>query len=425
MNFVKQLAAKPLLRLTSLNGISILIKIFIGFITSKIIAIFVGPSGMALVGNLRNFLTTIQAVSTLGFESGIVKYVAEQKNDSVKLQQTLSTVFISVFVVCGFMSLFLFFYSDSLNTTVFSNQDRYGFIFKALAFALPFYIGNIYSLAVINGFGKFKNVVYVNIIGSFVGLLVSVLLIMNYKTEGALLSIIITPSLLFVVSFFYISKEIAVLKVIGFKFFNQSVLKRLSSYSLMALFSAIVGPMIYLAIRQNIISTLGTEEAGFYEAMNRISSYYLLFVTSVVSLYFLPKLSTADSLQQTKSLFWKYYKTILPLFSAGLILIYFLRDFIIDILFTKEFLPVSELFFWQLLGDVFRAASLILGIQFYAKKLTVAYLITEIFSFSILYFGSVYLISIFKIEGVVMAYALTFFSYLLVLGVYFRKSLFS
>lgn len=425
MNFIKQILAKPLFKVTSLNGLSILIKFLIGFITSKVIAIFVGPSGMALVGNLRNFLTAIQAVSSLGFDSGVVKYVAEQKDDDEKLQQTLSTVFMSVFTVCGFMSLVLFFYSNDLNSTIFGSNYRYGFVFKSLALALPFYIGNIYSLAVINGFGKFKNVIYVNIIGSFIGLLVSVLLIWSLKTEGALLSIILTPSLLFLVSFFYISKEIAVLKVINFKFFSQSVLKNLSSYSLMSLFSAIMGPMVYLAIRQNIITTLGVEQAGFYEAMNRISSYYLLFITSVVSLYFLPKLATANSVQQTKSLFWNYYKTILPLFSIGLILIYFLKDFIIHLLFTKQFLPVSELFFWQLLGDVFRAASVILGIQFYAKKLTIAYLATEIFSFAILYFGSIYLISVFKIEGVVMAYALTYSAYLLVLGFYFRKSLFS
>ena len=64
------------------------------FIYCKVIAIFVGPSGMALLGNLRNFLTSTEAFATLGFENGVVKYVAEHKKEEQKLQQTLSTILI-------------------------------------------------------------------------------------------------------------------------------------------------------------------------------------------------------------------------------------------------------------------------------------------------------------------------------------------
>jgi len=424
LDFIKQIIAKPLFKATSLNGISLLIKFMIGFITSKLIAIFVGPSGMALVGNLRNFLSTTEAVATLGFENGLVKYVAEQKDQKEQLKQTLSTVFLTVFVVCGISSLILFLFSGYFNGVVFGTQFHYDFVFKILALALPFYVGNVFLIATINGLGQFKKVIYVNIIGSCIGLLVSILLIYNLKIDGALLSIILTPSLLFLASFAFINQEIEIAKSIRTSFYRLSFLRNLSSYSLMALFSATAGPMIYLAIRKYVIASVGIEQAGFYEAMNKISSYDLLFVTTIVTVYFLPKLATAQTIQETKSLFWNYYKGILPVFTLGLIVIYFLKDFIVRILLTPEFLPVSNLFFWQLLGDLFKAASFILGTQFYAKKLTRDYLITEALSFVILYFSSIYLVSIFKTEGVVMAYALTYFMYLLVLTVYFRKSLF-
>ena len=107
----------------------------------------------------------------------------------------------------------------------------------------------------------------------------------------------------------------------------------------------------------------------------------------------------------------------------GLIMVYLLKDILIQILFTKEFLPVSKLFIWQLVGDFFKALSLILGYQFFAKKLTKAFIITEIISLTILWFSSTYLLSIYGIEGIVMAHAFTFFMYFVVLGIYFRKSL--
>ncbi len=424
MNFLKQIVSKPLFKATSLNGISILLKVTIGFITSKVIAVFVGPSGMALVGNLRNFITSTEAIATLGFENGVVKYVAENKKEEKKLKQTLSTIFLSVLVVSIVMSFILFFFSDYFNSSIFGVSYHYNFVFQALAFALPFYIGNIFLIAAINGLGEFKKVIYINSIGSIIGLVVTLILIYKLKTQGALLAIILTPTLLFFVSFLSMNKEVSIFKSVHTKLFNFSFLKSLSSYSLMALVSAVFGPMVLLAIRKNIILDLGIEQAGFWEAMTRMSSYYFVFISSLIGIYFLPKLAIAKDNQETKSLFWEYYKGILPIFMFGMVTIYFFRDFIIQLLFTKQFLPISKLFFWQLIGDTFKAASFILGYQFYAKKLTKDFIFFELLSLTVLYFSSIYFISIFKIEGVVMAYAFTYAIYLLSLAIYFRKSLF-
>ena len=85
MNFFKKIQSSQLFKITSLNSISVLIKIGIGLITSKVLAVFIGPNGMALVGNLRNFLTSVESISTLGFQNEIVKYVAESENDQKEL----------------------------------------------------------------------------------------------------------------------------------------------------------------------------------------------------------------------------------------------------------------------------------------------------------------------------------------------------
>jgi hypothetical protein len=82
------------------------------------------------------------------------------------------------------------------------------------------------------------------------------------------------------------------------------------------------------------------------------------------------------------------------------------------------------LFFWQLVGDFLKVAFLILGYQFFAKKLTVAFILSEIVSLAVLYFLSNYLIQFFGIQGVLIAQALDNFIYLSILVLYFRKSLF-
>jgi O-antigen/teichoic acid export membrane protein len=424
LSFIKKITNTQLFKISSLNSLSVLLKIGIGLVTSKILAVFVGPAGMALVGNLRNFISLLESISTLGFSNGIVKYVAESDNNKTELKKIIATVFISLFLIAIGLSGILFFFSTYWNNKVFDSNYPYSFVFKVLALALPWYAVSLFFVAVINGLGQFRKVIWITIFGNFTGLLMSLILVVNYNTLGALVTVVITPALLFFLSFYFVNKEISFFKTIRLHYFDLKILKNLSSYSLMALVSSIFGPLVFLAIRKNVIATVGIDQAGYWETMTRISSYYMLFANTILSVYFLPKLSSAKNNSETKFVFRSYYKSILPLFIVGLSLIYALRFFIVQLLFTKEFLPVASMFFWQLIGDVLKVAFLILGYQFFAKKLTKAFIVSEIASLAVLYFFSIYLISILGIQGVLIAQVLDNLIYLLILIVYFRKSLF-
>ena len=411
-------------KITSLNSFSLVLKIGIGLITSKILALFVGPGGMALVGNFRNFLTSLENIATLGFQNGIVKYVAENERNRNELQKIIATVFITLLTITGLLSLILYFFAALLNDKIFGSNYDYSFVFRILALALPWYAVSVFLLAVLNGLSQFKKVIWINIIGNAIGLLVSIVMIIYFQTLGALLAIVITPALLFFVTFYFINIEIKFLGCIRLYLFDFKIVKNLSSYSLMAFVSSVLAPIIFLAIRNRIIKKLGIEEAGFWETMTRISSYYLMFVSTILTVYFLPKLSSAKNNLETKAIFWRFYKSILPIFIVGLFFVYFLRFTIIQVLFTKEFLPVTDLFLWQLIGDIFKVASLILGYQFFAKKLTSAFIIAELFSLTVLYGLSLVFMEYFGIQGVVIAQAVDNFIYLLILSLYFRKTLF-
>jgi len=114
LKIIQKITSSQLFKITSLNSISVLIKIGIGLITSKVLAIFIGPSGMALVGNLKNFMAYLESITTLGFQNGIVKYVAENKEDKEKIKTIFSTLFSTLFLVLVVLSAVLF--ASCLNT---------------------------------------------------------------------------------------------------------------------------------------------------------------------------------------------------------------------------------------------------------------------------------------------------------------------
>jgi PST family polysaccharide transporter len=190
----------------------------------------------------------------------------------------------------------------------------------------------------------------------------------------------------------------------------------------MALVSGVIGSFVLLEIRTDVIEITGLKNAGIYEGLQRISSYYLLFISSMMAIYFYPKIAAKNS--NVKEIIFFYLKTIIPVFTFVLILVYIFRKFIIQFLFSPELEPMESLFLWQLLGDLLKAISLIFGTILIAKKKTKTFIITEIISLSILHFSSNWMLHTIGINGIVMAHTFTYFMYLLVLVIYFRKLFF-
>jgi PST family polysaccharide transporter len=290
-----------------------------------------------------------------------------------------------------------------------------------LAILFPLYVFSTYCISVVNGFQKYKNVIYIQIISSGIALLFSLFLIYYYATFGALVSLVLAPVFVFFVCLFFLRNLISISDVFSFQNFNFSVVKNVSEYVLMALVSGVIGSFVLLEIRTDIISITGLQNAGIYEGLQRISSYYLLFVSSIMTIYFYPKLAETNS--NNKDIVLYYLKTIIPLFTIGLVIIYFLRKLIIQVLFSSEFETMESLFLWQLLGDLLKAISLIFGTILIAKKQTKVFIITEITSLFILYFSSNWMLHTVGINGIVLAHTFTYFMYLLVLVIYFRKEL--
>ena len=410
---------QPLFKITSLNSVHILLKLVFGFITSKALAIFVGANGMAYVGNFRAFLNVVENFSLLGIQNAIVKYVAEYQHDKLKLKSVLATFGLLLLTSSIVISLVLIFGANYLSKEIFHHSEIYSFVFYVLAIVFPLYVFSTFCISVVNGFQEYKKVIYIQIISSSIALLFSVFLIYYYNTFGALISLVLAPVFVFFVSLFYLRNVISFSDVFSFQSFDFLVVKNLSEYVLMALVSGVIGSFVLLEIRTDVIEITGLKNAGIYEGLQRISSYYLLFISSIMAIYFYPKLAEQNS--NSKAIILNYLKTIIPVFAIGLGLIYVLRKFIIQTLFSTEFETMESLFLWQLVGDLLKAVSLIFGTILIATKQTKAFIITEIISLFIMYYSTNWMLHAIGIDGIVIAHTFTYFMYLLVLVIYFRK----
>jgi len=403
-----------LFNVAHLNKATVLTRIIAGLLTSKAIAVMIGVEGMALIGNLRNFLSAVQASAILGFYNGLVKYIAEFKEDVLELSKTISTAFYLGYVSTILVAFICYYNADFINDFLFSANYSYAYVIRVMAIALPFYSLNMFCFAIMNGFSKYKMLLVINIIGQLLGLGITLLLIFQSNIDGALVAAVLTPSLLVLMTLVAIMNQRSLVSSIKISNVNLEILKKFGPFAIMALVSAIAVPLTSIVIRNHIIEVVGIKEAGYWEAMNRISDYYLMFIMSTMTLYFLPRFSEIESKSEFRKEVFTFYKTVVPYFAVGLVVIYFLRSFIVPIVFSDEFQPTENLFFWQLLGDFVKVISVVIAYQFIAKRMFWHFIIIEIFLVCMMYLASVYLIDVYGVKGAVMGH---FVSYLLFYGV--------
>ena len=393
-----------LFKVANLNTATIITKIIAGILTSKAIAVFIGVEGMALIGNLRNFLSIIQTFSILGFYNGLVKSISEVKNDAFELSKTLSTAFYLGFFATILLAFYSYYNSEFINNFLFSVNYNYAYVIRIMALALPFYALNMFSFSIMNGFSKFKILLIINIIGQVLGLSVTLLLIYQNNIDGALIAAVIAPSLILLITFVGIMNQRSLVSSVKISNVSFEVLKKFGPFAILALVTAIAIPMVSIVIRNYIIDEVGIKEAGHWEAMQRISDYYLMFINSLITLYFLPRFSEIDTKKEFRKEVFSFYKTTMPIFGIGLILIYLLRSFLVKLIFSDAFEPTQDLFLWQLLGDFVKVLSIVIAYQFIAKKMFLHFIIIQIFLVIIMYLSSIYLIDIYGVKGAVIGH---------------------
>ena len=203
-----------------------------------------------------------------------------------------------------------------------------------------------------------------------------------------------------------------------------SVLRNLTPNMIMALVSSIALPIVYIIIRNYIISEIGIKEAGYWTAVTRVSDYYLMFINSLMALYILPRFAELKTQTEFRKEVFSFYKTVLPIFAVILGVIYLSRSLLVNLLFTEEFRPIEDLMGYQILGDFMRVMSMVIAYKFLAKKMFTHFIIIEVFLFVIMYFSSIYLIDAFGIKGAVMGHCLSYLMHFGIVLLIFGSSLF-
>lgn len=411
-----------LIKTSIYTSISQIISILSSIIAIKVIATKIGPEGISLLGQFQNITGIMILIATMAIGQGVIKYLAEFNSDKNKQQQIFKNGLWIVIISSIIVAIIALALSKPLSLFSFK-QANYKSVYFLFGIFLPLISINTFMTWVLNGLKYISWLTLVNISASAINLIITIIFANQLGIYGVLISTNFVNLFLVVLNFYIFNKyrwfSFSSLKLN----FDKAILISLLKFSSMGFLAGFGLPFCQILIRNKLISVYGIEMAGQWQAVSKISDFYLGFVLSVLAVYYLPRFSEIVNKESLKAEIVNGYKYLIPVVSAMALIIWLFRYFIINILLTENFLPSAQLFGFQMIGDVFKVMAWLLSSLLWAKAMTKTYLILDTIFFILYIFITFACLSIFGFKGVSIGFFIEYFLYWIVLIIIFYRYL--
>lgn len=411
-----------IVRASVYTGIGTAAKLAAALVVVKLVASFAGPVGVGRLGQFVSLVSLLAILAGGGISAGVVKYVAEYRHDQERLSRLLAAALWYAFCASSLMACVALAFSRPLATWLLGDPG-YASLVRVLAVALLGIALVNYILAVINGFLDVRRLAFVQVSGSLLGIVLVVWLSQWLQLYGALLALVAGQVILLLVALpawwrsDYFRRDMLRMR------FDGEMTRRLALFSVMTLSSALLPPLVNLAVRDHLATQFGWEQVGYWQAVTRVSDAYLLFLTTAINIYYLPKLAATSERGALMAELRNGFRYLMPAVVVLALGVYLTRDLVTRILFSNDFTAANALYGPQLAGDVVKIASFILSYMMLAKAMTRLFVVSECV-FAGTYLVLVYLFTArFGLVGAMYAFAVNYLMYLVFNAVVVRRYL--
>ncbi|WP_445571512.1 oligosaccharide flippase family protein [Pseudomonas sp. E102] len=375
-------------------------KLMFSVVSLKVVAFYVGPGGMAVVGQVQSFLQILSAGVSSVTTTGVVKLVAEDKYSKESIVRTSAFLLVSLSFVC-FVAL------------LFSSGEIAGYFLQGdwvvVLLVLPlagFFLGlNNLFVSYFNGVQKYSEYFWYSMITAFITALSTCAISFYFGKVGAVYSVVIAP-VVAGVCILFLPKRFRLPRVRGaFKKIDGKILRILVSYSFMALGSAVVvyGGQIFL---RNYIATNSTmAESGLWYAATRLSDIYMGICSVLFSTLLLPKYSAMEG-RVLDSFIWRMTVVALVFGVVLVLVVGQLAGSIVWLIYGEAFAMSSQVLKIYVIGDGLKCLGWIFLYVMLAKQRVRAYLVYEVTT-AFLYLAScIFLYRLYGFENMAYGYVL-------------------
>ena len=378
----------------------------------KLVAMFVGPTGLGLLGNFMSMTTMASVFCGGGISNGIAKYVAQYQQQPIRRVRFIGSAMTYGTTVSLLILAMTIIAAKPIATKVLGNPDQ-AWLMPCFGVAQLFCFIGTATIAVANGQQRLDLFAKISISAYLITIPIAYLLIVYFGIAGAAIALLLAISCTALPALYFIATSPS-RRVLRFRA-SKGDLVNLGRFSIMILASALCFPSAEIFIRNQIIAQLGYEHAGVWQALNRLSGAYLGFFTIFLSTHYMPRLSAITQTHQLTAEVRRYLFGVGLAFFSFAVVLYMMRDWVIRLLFSSSFMAMGDLVQLQLLGDFFRLMSYVIGFLCVAKAAARLYIMAELLQTGLFTFFSWFALRDGgSLDDVVHGYLWTYMLYFLV-----------
>ncbi len=291
--------------------------------------------------------------------------------------------------------------------------------------AAPFAVIYLILEAFLRSFKEIKMIVKIGVITNVVStvLLIPLIYYMNLLGVSIYLLIFgIAPFLLFIIYARDIIKNYFTKNEYILKRTDKLLIFKIGSISLL---SSLIHQGVIILIRKILITQYGYEQNGIYQSVLSVSISYFSIIYIFLTNYTLPKLSECRDDGNIDSELNNNLRFLILMIVPMMLLFLGYKEIGVSLLFSKNFISASSLFFPQFIGDLFRVSAALFGLWLIPKRKVKQIIIID-FIFNSILLGSVYCFIVFLNKSLIYvsyAYALSFSLHFVMYFIYTKYSI--
>jgi antigen flippase len=394
-----------ILKSSAVIGGSSALRIAIGVVRTKALAVLLGPSSFGLMGLYDSTIEFVRSVASLGISNSGVRQIAEAagSGDAERVARTVVVLRrISIAVgTLGALPLLLF--PRKISVLTFG-VDHYAFPVALLSAAVFFRCVSSGLGALIQGMRRIADLAKVNILGSLYGALISIPMVYFLRESGIVPSLVGVAAMILITSWWYAGKvrvsrpamtaaqvglETSRLLKLGLVFMSSSLMMMGSAY----------------LIRIIVLRSIGFEALGYYQAAWSLSGLYVSFILEAMGTDFYPRLTgVVTDHEACNRVVNEQARISLLLAGPGVLATLTFAPVVIALFYSPAFAQAVDVLRWICVGMALRVITWPMGYIIVAQGAQNVFFLTDL-AWTVVYLGLVWTgVGAFGLNGVGMAF---------------------
>lgn len=415
--------ARGIFKAMGLFGGQQVVAILCAVVRTKLVALWIGPAGVGLMGLYSSAVDMINTVSNLGIRSSSVRDISMAKASGrreliARIVAIVRRWSWALGVVWAFIMLA---FSPALSRFTFGDSSHVWDFMALSACVLIFAVTNC-EQAIMQGTQKLKWLAKSSVLGMVTGLALSIPMYYFWRVDSIVPSIIVYSAAAGVFAWIFRNRDYDRDPV---SLTPRQTIKGGAEFVKLGIcitVSAFVVQFVSYAFMAYLNHRAGTATVGLYRAGDTLVNRYGALLFSAIGLEFYPRLAAVCGSRARLRVFVSQEANVaLYVLVPVLVLFMLLRGLIVDLLYTGEFRAMIPFMSWCMLGTVLKGVSWCMSYVILAKGASKVYLVTECASAAICLALNITFYELWGLVGLGVSYALWYLLYLAMVWAVYRR----